>query len=154
VDAGKLHGSRTLAFDTRQVGIGARVASARLVCGAGKRIASLAQPLDGDVSLIDTSGQGDPVAIQSFANESTEAVFHGRHPKGLPASILAVARRKLRQIHAAAALNDLKAPPGNRLHPLLRDRAGQHAIWINDQYRICFRWTETGPADVEIVDYH
>jgi len=94
------------------------------------------------------------VAILNFANESTEAVFDGRHPKGLPASILVTARRKLRQIHAAASLNDLRAPPGNRLHPLTRDRAGQHAIRINDQFRICFRWTEMGPADVEIVDYH
>ncbi|MBE7199607.1 MAG: type II toxin-antitoxin system RelE/ParE family toxin [Parafilimonas terrae] len=92
--------------------------------------------------------------IQSFANATTEAVFYGRHPKGLPAAILGAARRKLRQIHAATSLHDLKAPPGNRLHPLTRDRSGQHAIWINDQYRICFRWTDVGPAEVEIVDYH
>ncbi|MCJ2011609.1 type II toxin-antitoxin system RelE/ParE family toxin [Methylobacterium sp. J-076] len=94
------------------------------------------------------------MSILSFANETTEAVFRGRHPKGVPATILGTARRKLRQIHAAVSLNDLKAPPGNRLHPLTRDRAGQHAIWINDQFRICLRWTETGPAEVEIVDYH
>jgi toxin HigB-1 len=94
------------------------------------------------------------VAIQGFANETTRDVFHGRHPKGVPASILVVARRKLRQIHAAGALSDLKAPPGNRLHPLKQDREGQHAIRINDQFRICFRWTDTGPIDVEIVDYH
>jgi len=92
--------------------------------------------------------------IESFANAATEAVFHGRHPKGLPAAILGTARRKLRQIHAATSLDDLKVPPGNRLHPLMKDRSGQHAIWINDQFRICFRWTETGPAEVEIVDYH
>lgn len=94
------------------------------------------------------------MAIQSFANAMTEAVFEGRHPKGVPASILVVARRKLRQIHAAGVLGDLKVPPGNKLHALLKDRAGQHAIRINDQFRICFRWTETGPAEVEIVDYH
>ena len=92
--------------------------------------------------------------IQSFANAMTEAVFQGRHPKGIPAGILNPARRKLRQLHAATSLQDLKAPPGNKLHPLTKDRSGQHAIWINDQFRICFRWTETGPADVEIVDYH
>jgi toxin HigB-1 len=94
------------------------------------------------------------VAIQSFADAMTEAVFHGRHPKGFPATILGVARRKLRQIHAAGSLSDLMAPPGNRLHPLVRERAGQHAIRINDQFRICFRWTEVGPAQVEIADYH
>ncbi len=94
------------------------------------------------------------MAIQSFANEMTAEVFHGRHPKGVPATILEVARRKLRQIHAAGALNDLKIPPGNKLHPLTKDRTGHHAIWINDQFRICFRWTDTGPTDVEIVDYH
>ncbi|MEL6064441.1 MULTISPECIES: type II toxin-antitoxin system RelE/ParE family toxin [unclassified Methylobacterium] len=71
--------------------------------------------------------------IQSFADEMTEAVFHGRHPKGLPIAILRTARRKLRQIHAAASLHDLKVPPGNKLHPLIKDRQGQHAIWINDQ---------------------
>ncbi|SFI97514.1 type II toxin-antitoxin system RelE/ParE family toxin [Methylobacterium brachiatum] len=94
------------------------------------------------------------MAIQSFADDATEAVFRGRHPRGIPFAILKVARRKLRQIHAAASLNDLKVPPGNRLHPLTHDRAGQHAIWINDQFRICLRWRETGPAEVEIVDYH
>ncbi|MFC6791518.1 type II toxin-antitoxin system RelE/ParE family toxin [Methylobacterium komagatae] len=94
------------------------------------------------------------MAIHGFADDATEAVFHGRHPKGMPASILITARRKLRQIDAAATLDDLRAPPGNRLHPLGKDRAGQHAIRINDQFRVCFRWTEMGPAEVEIVDYH
>jgi proteic killer suppression protein len=79
-------------------------------------------------------------------------VFRGRHPGGIPFAILQVARRKLPQIHAAASLNDLKVPPGNKLHPLTHDRAGQHAIWINDQFRIGPRWTEMGPAAVEIVD--
>ena len=94
------------------------------------------------------------MAIQSFADEVTEAVFQGRAPKGIPATILSAARRKLGYLHAAGALDDLKAPPGNKLHPLTKDREGQHAIWINDQYRICFRWTDAGPSDVEIVDYH
>ena len=72
------------------------------------------------------------MAIQCFANETTQAVFQGRHPKGLPGTILRTARRKLRQIHAAGDLDDLKSPPGDELHPLVRDRAGQHAIWIDD----------------------
>lgn len=94
------------------------------------------------------------MAIQSFADDRTEAVFRGHHPRGIPFAILKVARRKLRQIHAAASLNDLRVPPGNKLHLLTHDRAGQYAIWINNQFRICLRWTETGPAEVEIVDYH
>ena len=65
-----------------------------------------------------------------------------------------MARRKLRQLEIAAQLNDLRIPPGNRLEALKGDRAGQHSIRINDQFRLCFRWTETGPEDVEIVDSH
>ncbi len=65
-----------------------------------------------------------------------------------------VARRKLDYLDAAATLDDLVAPPGNRLEKLKGDRADQHSIRINDQWRICFRWTEDGPEDVEIVDYH
>ena len=65
-----------------------------------------------------------------------------------------VARRKLRQLEIAGHLDDLKVPPGNRLEALKGDRAGQHSIRIDDQYRLCFVWTEGGPAGVEIVDYH
>jgi len=65
-----------------------------------------------------------------------------------------VARRKLRQLEIAGRLDDLRVPPGNRLEALRGDRAGQHGIRINDQYRVCFRWTVAGPEDVEIVDYH
>ncbi|MHC2003143.1 type II toxin-antitoxin system RelE/ParE family toxin [Methylobacterium sp. CM6241] len=97
---------------------------------------------------------GDAVAILSFADDATEAVFHGRQPKGIPSSILSAARRKLRYLDAASTLDDLKQPPGNKLHPPLHDRAGTHAIWINGAYRVCFRWTEAGPAEVEIIDYH
>ncbi|MGY2053110.1 type II toxin-antitoxin system RelE/ParE family toxin [Methylobacterium sp. JK268] len=92
--------------------------------------------------------------IRSFADEKTRAVFEGRHPKGVPADILTVARRKLRYLHAATSLDALSVPPGNRLHPLTRDRLGQHAIRVNDQWRICFRWTSRGPEDVEMTDYH
>lgn len=69
-------------------------------------------------------------------------------------SIEKVARRKLRQLHIAGSLDDLRIPPGNTLESLRGDRKGQMSIRINDQCRICFRWTPTGPADVEIVDYH
>jgi proteic killer suppression protein len=62
--------------------------------------------------------------------------------------------RKLAMLDAASVLGDLKVPPGNRLEALLGDRKGQHSIRINDQWRVCFKWTNTGPADVEIVDYH
>ncbi len=92
--------------------------------------------------------------IRSFKNEKTEVVFSGKCPKGFPANIVKTARRKLEMVNAATRLEDLKVPPGNRLEPLEKDRKGQHSIRINDQYRVCFTWTEDGPADVEIVDYH
>ncbi len=60
----------------------------------------------------------------------------------------------LRQLEIAGRLEDLRVPPGNRLEALKRERLGQHSIRVNDQFRLCFRWTEAGPADVEIVDYH
>nr|WP_261372112.1 type II toxin-antitoxin system RelE/ParE family toxin [Arthrobacter sp.] len=65
-----------------------------------------------------------------------------------------VALRKLRQLAAAESLADLRVPPGNRLEALAGGRAGQHSIRINDQWRICFQWTDAGPEEVEIVDYH
>lgn len=92
--------------------------------------------------------------IRSYKDALTEAVAAGESPKGFPADIVKVARRKLFMLDNAAELNDLKSPPGNRLHPLKKDREGQHAIRINDKYRLCFRWTEAGPEDVEITDYH
>jgi proteic killer suppression protein len=92
--------------------------------------------------------------IKSFKTKETAAVFSGECPKGFPANIVKTARRKLEMVNAAIRLEDLKAPPGNRLEPLQRDRKGQHAIRINAQYRVCFIWTINGPTDVEIVDYH
>lgn len=65
-----------------------------------------------------------------------------------------MARRKLRQLEIASQLDDLRVPPGNRLEALKRDRVGQHSIRINDQFRLCFRWTGQGPEEVEIADYH
>ena len=92
--------------------------------------------------------------IRSFRDKTTEAVFNGERPKGFPADLVKVARRKLRYLNAAANLSDLRAPPGNRLEALKADRAGQHSIRINDQFRICFVWTPEGPVAVEITDYH
>jgi toxin HigB-1 len=74
--------------------------------------------------------------------------------RGRPARSAGRARKKLDQLNQAAALNDLRAPPGNHLERLKGDREGQHSIRINDQWRLCFRWTEAGAEDVEIVDYH
>lgn len=92
--------------------------------------------------------------IGSFRDKTTAAVFAGESPKGFPAGLVKVARRKLRYLNAAAELADLRAPPGNRLEALASDRKGQHSIRINDQFRVCFVWTKEGPVDVEIVDYH
>lgn len=91
--------------------------------------------------------------IRSYKDDDTEALAKGRAAKRF-ANIGSVARRKLRQLEIACRLDDLRVPPGNRLEALKGDRAGQHSIRINDQWRICFRWTEAGPANVEIVDYH
>ena len=92
--------------------------------------------------------------IQSFADRETELIWAGRRSRRLPADIQATALRKLRLLNQARALNDLRAPPGNRLEALKGERARQYSIRINDQWRICFVWREGGPADVEIVDYH
>jgi toxin HigB-1 len=92
--------------------------------------------------------------IRSFRDRTTEAVFNGESPKGFPADLVKVARRKLRYLNAAGDLGDLRSPPGNRLEALAGDRKGQHSIRINDQFRVCFVWTAEGPAEVEIVDYH
>jgi proteic killer suppression protein len=77
-----------------------------------------------------------------------------RVPKGFPTDIAKVARRKLVQLDGAILLGDLAAPPGNRLEALRGDLAGKHSIRINDQWRIVFQWTDAGPEQVEIVDYH
>jgi len=91
--------------------------------------------------------------IQNFTCEDTKRLFKTGSTAKF-SSIERVATRKLILLDAAQVLSDLKSPPGNKLHPLERERAGQHSIRINDQYRICFRWTSGGPADVEITDYH
>jgi proteic killer suppression protein len=92
--------------------------------------------------------------IRSFRDRKTEAVFSGQQPRSLPHQIFARARNKLLLLDAATSLDDLKLPPSNRLHALGADRKGQHAIWINDQWRVCFLWKDGGAEDVEITDYH
>jgi proteic killer suppression protein len=92
--------------------------------------------------------------IKSFRNELTRAVFEGEARKGFPADLLKVTRRKLQYLDAARALSDLRSPPGNRLELLKGDRAGQYSIRVNDQFRICFVWTEEGAKEVEFTDYH
>jgi proteic killer suppression protein len=92
--------------------------------------------------------------IQGFADLETEKIWSGRRSRKLPTDIQAVALRKLRILNNARVLQDLRVPPGNRLEALRGNRAGQHSIRINDQWRVCFVWKEGGPADVEIVDYH
>ena len=89
----------------------------------------------------------------SFNCADTEVLAEGRRVKRF-INIESIARRKLRQLEIAARLDDLRVPPGNRLEALKGDRAGQFSIRVNDQFRICFRWTAAGPADIEIVDYH
>ena len=91
--------------------------------------------------------------ICSFRDSDTAALAKGQRVKRF-ANIESVARRKLRQLEIAGQLGDLKVPPGNRLEALKGDRKGQHSIRINRQFRVCFRWTSSGPEDVEIVDYH
>ena len=90
--------------------------------------------------------------INSFRCEATEQIHKGESTPDLPSDIQKVALRKLQQLDIAQKLDDLRVPPGNRLEPLKRDRKGQHSIRINDNYRVCFVWTESGFEDVEIVD--
>ena len=96
--------------------------------------------------------------IVSFKDAATEDLFFGKGTKAsrrrLPHALRETAGKKLDQLDSAVQLEDLRVPPGNRMEGLKGDRKGQHSIRINEQYRICFRWTEQGPADVEVADYH
>ena len=96
--------------------------------------------------------------ILSFKNRATEDIFNGKATKSAlrlcPKNIWKIVFRKLDQLDSVLSLDELRVPPGNRLETLSGDRKGQHSIRINDQFRICFEWTETGPTDVEITDYH
>ncbi|MBI2088723.1 MAG: type II toxin-antitoxin system RelE/ParE family toxin [Deltaproteobacteria bacterium] len=91
--------------------------------------------------------------IKTFKCADTQALSKGEQVKRF-VNIAVVARRKLRQLDIADRLDDLRVPPGNRLEALKGDRAGQHSIRVNDQFRVCFRWTDAGAEDVEIVDFH
>ncbi|HMH43106.1 MAG TPA: type II toxin-antitoxin system RelE/ParE family toxin [Pyrinomonadaceae bacterium] len=96
--------------------------------------------------------------ILSFSSEGTENIFNGENTKAArqtcPESLWKIAARKLDQLDSVTRLMELRVPPGNRLEQLSAGRSGQQSIRINDQYRICFVWTDAGPEQVEIVDYH
>ena len=96
--------------------------------------------------------------VISFLDEGTEDVFNGRNTqaarKVCPQNVWRIAVRKLDQLDSVESLEELRIPPGNRLEALRGERLGQFSIRINDQYRICFIWTDQGPSKVEIVDYH
>lgn len=92
--------------------------------------------------------------IASFADKEAELIWSGRRSRKLPAEIQSRALAKLALLDAAADIEDLRNPPGNRLHDLNGDRAGQHSIAINMQWRICFVWKDGHAHDVEITDYH
>ena len=96
--------------------------------------------------------------IVSFRDEGTEDIFNGRNTqaarKVCPQIVWRIAVRKLDQLDSVELLEDLRIPPGNRLQALRANRSGQYSIRVNDQYRVCFAWTNQGPTEVEIVDYH
>jgi proteic killer suppression protein len=94
------------------------------------------------------------LAIRSFKDRRTEALFLGQSVKGAPADLIRRAQKRLAQLDGAGELRDLRLPSSNRLEALAADRVGQYSIRVNDQWRICFRWIEGGAEDVEFVDYH
>ncbi len=96
--------------------------------------------------------------IQSFRNKGSEDIFDGKNTKDArktcPKWLWRIAARKLDQLDSVVQLNELRIPPNNKLENLVRERKGQYSIRINDQYRICFEWSESGPEKVEVTDYH
>ena len=92
--------------------------------------------------------------ILSFTDKETERIWNGEISRRLPIEVQSIARRKLRMINNARRLDDIRVPPANRLEALKGDMKGQHSIRVNDQWRICFRWSSAGVTDVQIVDYH
>lgn len=92
--------------------------------------------------------------IRSFADDETKQFYATGKSRRFAKDIQKRAAKRLLQLNAATSLEDLRLPPSNKLHPLSDDRKGQHAIWINDQWRLCFRFSEGHAYDVEIVDYH
>lgn len=92
--------------------------------------------------------------IRSFGDTTTERIWSRRFVKAMDRNLQRIALRKLAMLDAAEVLDDLRVPPGNKLEALKGNRKGQYSIRVNDQWRICFRWTTAGPEHVEIVDYH
>lgn len=92
--------------------------------------------------------------IRSFADKETAKIWAGTLSRSVPMSIQRVARRKLRMLHNAATLDDMRVPPANHLEALKGDLKGHHSVRINDQWRLCFRWSDGDAYDVRIVDYH
>ncbi|MCY4073894.1 MAG: type II toxin-antitoxin system RelE/ParE family toxin [Acidobacteria bacterium] len=92
--------------------------------------------------------------MDRFRDSASERVFEGRPVRRLPAEIQRRARMRLQRVVAATALSDLRLPPSHRLKALSGDRKGQHSIRINDQWRVCFRWTDRGAREIEVTDYH
>jgi proteic killer suppression protein len=96
--------------------------------------------------------------IESFRDRSSEDIFNGVNSKGArkscPEKLWKIVTRKLDQLDSVQSLEELKVPPGNRLEALAGNRKGQYSIRINEQYRICFVWGESGPSEVEVTDYH
>lgn len=99
-------------------------------------------------------GRNGAAMILNFKNKLAETVWNGTVGKGFPADLVRPAQRKLAMLNAAVTLDALRVPPANRLEALRGDRAGQHSIRVNDQFRVCFVWRDGHAADVEIVDYH
>ena len=92
--------------------------------------------------------------IKSFADKKTQLLFTTGKAKGLDAKLTKRALRRLEYVHLAARLEDLRVPPSNRLHALGGDRQGQYAVWVNNQWRICFHFKDSDAYDVELTDYH
>ncbi|HET8551436.1 MAG TPA: type II toxin-antitoxin system RelE/ParE family toxin [Gammaproteobacteria bacterium] len=96
--------------------------------------------------------------IESFRDQATEDIFNGKNTRAArracPQTLWRVAGRKLDQLDSVESIDELKVPPGNRLESLSGNRSDEYSIRINDQYRICFKWTTSGPQDVEVTDYH
>jgi toxin HigB-1 len=113
-----------------------------------------AHPETGKTSLQVRSTESLLPAIIALAARDTERLFHREPVRRFPADLRRVMLRKLVGVDAAESLEDLRSPPGNRLEKLRGDREGQHSIRVNDQWRICFTWTDGDAHDVEIVDYH
>jgi len=125
----------------------------RLIAASARRVVRDYQFSRITLDVLPYAGYSRGVMIRSFRDRATERLWMGEFVRQFSA-IEKQAVRKLDMVHHARDLSDLRAPPANRLEALGGDRKGQYSIRVNDQWRICFRWTREGPEDVEIVDYH